>query len=131
MGEEVLVAGFPRDLIRSATSIITREQARAALPTVFVTNVVGGPAPMQDFYPASHFLLALGSPLDDAQEFKQPHGLSGGGVWVPPPLPRVDQIWSPGSIKLAAIQVSWFKRSGLLKAVRIERVTALLSTVTP
>lgn len=44
----------------------------------------------------------------DASDLPHPAGLSGGAVWLFPTFPE-NQVWSPGSAKLVALERGWWK----------------------
>ena len=54
-----------------------------------------------------------------------PAGMSGSGVFVVPGLGE-DGIWSLEQLRLAAIQRSFFDRSRLIRATRMEAVTGVV-----
>ena len=124
-GEQMMVVGFPDQLVKSAINR-AGEQGAGALAFAYVTRISGKDFQHDKYRPESHFLLTFDQPQDD-MEITAPRGMSGGGVWIPPGFPPTDRIWNPGEIKLAGIQVGWFETSKLLKAVRIERLATLLS----
>lgn len=124
-GEQVMVVGFPDQLVKSATNR-AGEQGAGALAFSYVTEISGKDFQHDEYRPESHFLLTFDHPQDD-MEITAPRGMSGGGVWMPPGFPPSDRVWNPGEIKLVGIEVSWFETSKFLKAVRIERLAALLA----
>lgn len=125
VGEQVLVVGLPDELVKNVTNR-AGEPGAGALPFAYVTDVSGKNFQHDDFRPESHFLLTFDHPLDD-MEITRPRGMSGGGVWTPPGFPPRDRVWTPEG-KLVGIQLGRFPTSKLLKAARIERLAALLSS---
>jgi len=66
--------------------------------------------------------------LDDS--FPEPHGVSGGGVWL---LPRHDDylVWSPERSRLIGIEVAWCRDSKELVVIRIEHWLELVANHLP
>jgi len=70
-----------------------------------------------------HFLIEFGKTEDRVE----PHGLSGCGVWSRR-ISGPNKLWAP-NIHLIGIQHSYFKKTQVLKATRIERVIQLLEEI--
>jgi hypothetical protein len=125
-GDQVLVVGFPFEHSLSAIDQFG-EQGIGVLATGYVTEVAPEDRVVhKKFSPEAHYLLAFTGSKDEAS-LEDPHGMSGAGVWKPPPIVPTELIWSPTRLELVGIQVSWFERSKVLKVVRVERLAALLS----
>jgi hypothetical protein len=124
LGEEVLVYGFPSDLIVDVTNRRLDQLGKAVHAHAEWTRVFGRKNRIGGYDPQVNFLLIYAREEgEDVSE--KPHGLSGCGVWRGPSLPR-DGIWSPTATELVGIQSSWYRKAGLLKATRIEKVLDLL-----
>lgn len=123
-GEEVLVYGFPSELVVDVNNRRLRERGKAVHAHAEWTRVVEKASEVSGHDPQTHLLLRYAR--EEGEDVADtPHGLSGCGVWRAPLLPR-EGIWSPNSTELVGIQNSWYKRAGLLKATRVEIVMNLL-----
>lgn len=126
--EEIIVGGFPFELGKEATHTFTGEHGGAVFPNFEWQPVVSEKyTAAGDFDPNVHFLIRRErEPADGLPE--ELRGMSGAGVWrPPPPVPR-SAIWRPDRIELLGIQIAWAKQSGLVKCTRLGVLTDLLKT---
>jgi hypothetical protein len=114
----VLIYGFAADL-----TLVHRPTDRAA---TFPRSIAGtlGTVSDPEYNPDRDLIVTY----DDPDGPIKAHGMSGGGVWLPPE--PGEGLWDPGAVILTGIQVIQFPESRApgrpLLATRIERVQALL-----
>ncbi len=105
-GTQVVLMGYPWELNETL-------RYRLDAPSRSVEwSEITGQRPRADFDPALHFLVPY-RPAGGGS----PHGLSGAGVWY---------CAAPGKLQLAGIVTHYFRRSGLLLALRVEQLLPLL-----
>jgi hypothetical protein len=113
--DRVVVCGFPFDL-----TLVYRPTRQSAVfsRTLWGTMVT---AVRENFDPDSQVLITY-----EVDGVMDGHGMSGGGVWMPP-RPGTD-LWNPDDQILVGIQIGCFEKTAgrPLVAVRIERVRRLL-----
>ncbi len=116
----VLVCGYPFDL-----TLVSEPAGRAAA----FSRPVHGKLSTISNYPGYDPDRNLAISYENLEDPLAAAGMSGGGVWSPPTMPKpgAERPWDPRALALIGIQVGQFPLSRLLIATRIERVKALLS----
>jgi len=116
--DRVWVCGFPFDL-----TLVHRPTGQVA---VFSRTLWGKVATTdrENFDPDRQLLITYEA---DGHRVMDGHGMSGGGVWMPP-QPGAD-VWNPDDQILIGLQIGCFEKTPgrPLVAARIERVTRLLA----
>ena len=114
--------GFPGEIARHVTHKVTGHRGVMALSLhidAIVQDISVAPDTLD---PAINFITDY--------TFKEsscnPKGMSGCGIWSRPKH-STGLVWSPYTTQLLGIQSSFYPKSKLLVAVKIERVMSILS----
>lgn len=117
-----IVSGFPAGL--------RREEQRNANNRNFIVPIalyITHPAPQEDLangdIALSYARTAIGP--TGIGEMAQPHGMSGGGMWLIPP-PDDPVIWTPERLRLIGITTLYFPRREEVRGVRMHQWLQLL-----
>lgn len=130
VGDRVIVFGFAIETAIAATHGLTGETEGMIFPTIEWSAVVErSERDFTDYDARAHFLMDFSEGPRPEDYVSKPDGMSGAGVWVPPPPVPKDRIWDPRAVTLVGIQTGWYARFRLLKATRIEHVVSLLESV--
>ena len=121
-GTLVSAFGFPGEIARHVTHKVTGHRGVMAL-SLHIDAIVQDISVAPDrLDPAINFITDY--------TFKEsscnPKGMSGCGIWSRPKH-STGLVWSPYTTRLLGIQSSFYPRSKLLVAVKIERIMSILS----
>jgi hypothetical protein len=112
--------GFSRELTRNATI----DGDIGIFPFFGLSYIIGKDIDARAYNPDRHFLIDFKT-FDNDDFNIDPFGLSGCGVWSRTPS-GPDKLWTP-NIYLVGVQNSYFRRSEVLKATKIERIIPLVN----
>jgi hypothetical protein len=112
MPETVTMIGFPGDALEHAAPGVWTFSGHLLIAQ---PRRYAGQTP-KDFSPRSNFLLSF-PPTTDG---RKPQGFSGTGIWYQTNTPKTE-LWVP-KLTLLGICTSYYDRSKLLCALRIERI---------
>ena len=118
-GSPVYFMGFSRELTRKATIY----GDIGIFPFFGTSYIIDKEIDSSAYNPGRHFLIEFKT--FDNDDYKiDPFGLSGCGVWSRTPS-GPNKLWTP-NMYLVGVQHSYFRRSEVLKATKIERIIPLV-----
>lgn len=141
--QSVVLVGFPKDAMVKLTPSVTMRaastvQAQILLETEWPSGLEECQKGRDLFlpYPKETYCQITGPGIPYASDRKQPrlsldpHGMSGGGVWLLAAWQTDSGPWYPAS-RLVAVQVTWYEKSELLRAVVLRHWVDLVSQHNP
>jgi len=131
-GKPVVVCGFPGELALHAQHRMTGQIGVAVFTYFAWQHIVALPQSSDQLDPCNPFDANIDFITDFILENDtcDPKGMSGGGAWTIPKI-KEGEVWSPRRTQLLGIQSGFYRRSKLLRLVRVERVLDLLSNNQP
>jgi hypothetical protein len=125
----VVLFGFPSELLRLVGPLKERSTGRVGYMTFgnfeWRTIVEQECRDLESFDSTRHFLIDFSGEMNSDKFVAHPRGMSGCGVWTYPPFTEGD-LWDPTKVELVGVQSSWYKDRRLMKAIKIERLLAVL-----
>jgi hypothetical protein len=125
-GEQAcFVLGYPAGMAEKPSTVQQRPLLESACMGTFNRLVASARSARSEHF--RHRMASSDGSLNDSPE---PHGLSGGGVWL---LPRHDDylVWSPERARLVGIETAWWRDYGELVVTRIESWLELVANQIP
>lgn len=117
-GRPVYMTGFSKDLIRMSRA--GKNIGFGVFPSFFVERIINKRVRSDTFDPKRHFIMTCSDPV----EYVDPKGISGCAVWSRYASGNT-KIWTP-KLSILGVETGCYRKSGVLKATRMERVLALL-----
>jgi hypothetical protein len=132
VGSYVVLFGLPSELLRLVGPLEEKSTGRMGYMTFgnfeWRTIVKGECHDLENFNPTRHFLIDFYGETISEEYVTHPGGISGCGVWTYPPITKAE-VWDPTKVELVGVQSSWYKERRLMKAIKIERLLALLKGI--
>lgn len=125
----VVLFGLPSELLRLVGPLKEKSTARVGYMTFgnfeWRTIIEEECHDLENFDSTRHFLIDFSEEINSEEYVTHPRGMSGCGVWTYPMFTKAE-LWDPTKVELVGVQSSWYKDRRLMKAIKIERLLALL-----